>query len=634
MAKGHSEKRVRKWRDLPASSLGDPASRPGAQIGSYKLLRTLGEGGFGVIYLAQQKGPVKRQVALKVIKPGMDTKQVIARFEAERQALAMFDHPNIAHVFDAGTTPAGHPYFVMEYIKGIPITEHCDGYKLSVEDRLRLFSEVCDGIQHAHQKGIIHRDMKPSNILVSIHGEKPVPVIIDFGVAKALGQPLTERTLFTGEGQLIGTPEYMSPEQANLTSQDVDTCSDIYSMGVVLYELLTGALPFDRRTLEREGLAGIQRIIREEDPPRPSARLLSLGEEAVTIAKSRRTDVKRLARLLHKELEYIPLKAMRKERTRRYRTAAEFADDIQNYLNGNPLTAGPESGVYRFKKFVRRHRTPVISTVLVMVSLLVWSVVSTTMHFRAERTQRIKYEIEGAVIAGIPDDVELILEKYFSTDRHYIYYIVRWAAGKNVAHTPAKLPPHFITPLLLAASLNRKDMTEILLERGAEVNAKDSLGRTALHVAVSRRHSEVAELLLTEGADANVKDVEHGWAPLHAAAYNGDSKTAESLIANGADLSVKDAKMGRTPLHVAAANGDSKMTELLIANGARLNAKDDSDGATPLHEAAVWGHKEVVELLLARGAAVNARTDSGWTPVHLAWRYKEVVDLLVKHGGR
>ncbi|MFC1794769.1 protein kinase [Planctomycetota bacterium] len=357
----------------------------GTQIGHYKLLSVLGEGGFGIVYLAEQKKPVRRQVALKVIKPGMDSKQVIARFESERQALALLDHPNIARIFDGGTTEAGRPYFVMELVKGLPITEYCDKHKLSIEERLELFQQVCEAVQHAHQKGIIHRDIKPSNILVYTQDGKPTPMIIDFGVAKAVNQPLTEKTLFTEQGQFIGTPEYMSPEQAGMTILDIDTRSDIYSLGVVLYELLTGTLPFTRDELERAGFAEIQRIIRETDPPRPSTRLSSLGEEGKEVAESRRTEITALTKRLHKELEWIPLKAMRKEADRRYKTASELADDIRNYLSGDPLIAGPESRTYRLKKTIKRHRVMVAAISTIVIVLLIGVVVSTTMYFRSEQ---------------------------------------------------------------------------------------------------------------------------------------------------------------------------------------------------------------------------------------------------------
>jgi WD40 repeat protein len=325
---------------------------------------------------------------LKVIKPGMDTKVVIARFEAERQALALLDHPNIAHVYDAGTTEGGRPYFAMEYVKGVPIIEHCDGQKLAIEERLKLFLAVCEAIQHAHQKAIIHRDIKPSNILVLIEGKKAVPKVIDFGIAKALSQPLTERTLVTEQGQFVGTPEYMSPEQADLTSQDIDTRSDIYSLGVVLYELLTGVLPFDAKSLREGGVDHIRHVIREEEPKTPSTRLTSLGEQAKEVATRRRMEVQTLRRQLHRELEWIPLKAMRKERSHRYRSASELADDIQNYLNGAPLIAGPESAMYRVKKFVRKHAGPVATLVLMAAVIMLGFVVSTTMYFRAEEARQ------------------------------------------------------------------------------------------------------------------------------------------------------------------------------------------------------------------------------------------------------
>ena len=361
------------------ASLGMFAEQPGGQIGRYKLLSILGEGGMGIVYLAEQKRTIRRQVALKVIKPGMDSKRVIARFEAERQALALLDHPNIAHVHDAGTTENGRPYFVMEYVKGLSITEYCDHHKLTIEDRLNLFRQVCLAVHHAHQKGIIHRDIKPSNILVSLQDDQAIPKIIDLGVAKALAQPLTERTLTTEDSQLLGTPEYMSPEQADMAIVDIDTRSDIYSLGVLLYVLLTGVLPFDYTTFRKGGIEHIRQVIRETDPKTPSTRLTNLGEEAKKVAESRRTEIATLAKKLHKELEWIPLKAMRKERVERYRSASELADDIENYLKGAPLIAGPPSTVYRLKKFVRRNRALVTGIAAVMAILIVGIVVSTVL---------------------------------------------------------------------------------------------------------------------------------------------------------------------------------------------------------------------------------------------------------------
>jgi WD40 repeat protein len=371
----------------PTASLGTVFERPGGQIGRYKLLSISGEGGMGIVYLAEQEQPIRRQVALKVIKPGMDSKRVIARFKAERQALALLDHPNIAHVYDAGTTDSGRLYFVMEYVEGLPITEYCDSNKLTINQRLKLFLEVCHGVHHAHQKSIIHRDIKPSNILVTNRNGEAIPKIIDFGVAKALAQPLTERTLATEESQLIGTPEYMSPEQADMANEDIDIRSDIYSLGVVLYELLTGVLPLDFTTFRESGIEYIRKVIRETDPRTPSTRLTKLGDEANKVAESRQTEVYTLVRCLHKELEWIPLKAMRKERSGRYRSAAELADDIENYLTGVPLIAGPPGTVYRLKKFVRRHKALVTGIAAVLAVLIGGVVVSTLFAIEADRAR-------------------------------------------------------------------------------------------------------------------------------------------------------------------------------------------------------------------------------------------------------
>ena len=333
-------------------SLPPLAEKPGDRIGRYKLLQQIGEGGCGVVYMADQEEPVKRRVALKVIKPGMDSKQVLARFEAERQALALMDHPNIAKVLDAGATDNGRPYFVMELVKGIPITRYCDEKQLTTDSRLKLFVLVCQAIQHAHQKGIIHRDIKPSNILVADHDGTPVPKIIDFGIAKATtDQRLTDKTLFTAFEQFIGTPAYMSPEQATLSGLDVDTRSDIYSLGVLLYELLTGKTPFDAKELLAKGLDEIRRVIREVEPQRPSTRLSTLeAGEQTTVAHQRQCEPPKLQSVIRGDLDWIVMKALEKDRTRRYETANGFAVDIQRHLNNEPVLACPPSNLYRFQK--------------------------------------------------------------------------------------------------------------------------------------------------------------------------------------------------------------------------------------------------------------------------------------------
>jgi len=378
--------------DEATASYGASVERPGVEIGPYKLLSVLGEGGFGIVYLAEQRKPIKRRVALKIVKPGMDSKEILARFEAERQTLALLDHPNIAKIHDAGMTKTRRPYFVMEYVKGTPITEYCDRHKLTIETRLKLFQEVCNAIQYAHQKGIIHRDIKPSNVLISTEEEQCLPKVIDFGVAKAQTQSMTDRTLYTEVGQVIGTPEYMSPEQVEMNAEGIDTRSDVYSLGVVFYELLVGVLPFDTETLRGKGIDAMRRVILDEEPRTPSTRLTSLGEDAKKIAQQRQSDLGSLARCLRKELEWIPLKAMRKDPERRYRSASEFADDIQNYLNGNPLIAGPEAVSYKLSKFVRRHKTSVVSTVIIAVLLVVGFAVSSGLYVKAEQAGRTTVE--------------------------------------------------------------------------------------------------------------------------------------------------------------------------------------------------------------------------------------------------
>src|SRR5437868_1291477 len=350
--------------------------RPGKVIGPYKLLQQIGEGGMGTVFMAEQTQPVRRTVALKLIKAGMDSRQVLARFGAERQALALMDHPNIARVFDAGTTDAGRPYFVMELVKGIPITKFCDERRLTLRERLELAIPVCQAVQHAHQKGVIHRDIKPSNVLIALYDDKPVPKIIDFGVAKATGPRLTDQTLYTEFGSVVGTLEYMSPEQAELNQLDIDTRSDIYSLGVLLYELLTGSTPLEHKRLKQAAILELLRVIREEESPRPSLRL-STTEELPSIAACRSIEPRKLSGLVRGELDWIVMKALEKDRNRRYETANGLAADLRHYLDDEPVQACPPSAGYRRRQLIRRHKVVISTALVVVAALVVGTVVST-----------------------------------------------------------------------------------------------------------------------------------------------------------------------------------------------------------------------------------------------------------------
>ncbi len=381
---------------VPAATADRIIEIPGRQIGPYKLLEEIGEGGFGKVFMAEQNQPVRRMVALKIIKPGMDTRQVIARFESERQALALMGHPNIAQIIDGGETASGRPYFVMELVRGVPITEFCDKNHATTEERLKLFVSVCHAIQHAHHKGVIHRDIKPSNVMVTLNDGTPVVKMIDFGVAKATAQRLTEKTLFTSYGQMVGTPAYMSPEQASMSLVDVDTRSDIYSLGVLLYELLTGTTPIEAARLREAGYAEIQRLIRESEPPRPSTRLSSLGDSATIVAVNRATDSKHLIRLLAGDLDWIVMKALEKDRNRRYASPGDFAEDVERYLRREAILARPPSAAYRLTKLAGRHRGAVLAVVAVIAALLTGTTIATWQAFVATRA---KHEALAAATA-------------------------------------------------------------------------------------------------------------------------------------------------------------------------------------------------------------------------------------------
>ena len=460
----HPEENRQNQPTIPAQML---LEQPGGRIGRYKLLSILGEGGMGIVYLAEQERPVKRQVALKVIKPGMDSKSVLARFEAEQQALALMEHPHVARVHDAGMTSSGRPYFVMEHVKGVPITEYCDRQRLTVEERLRLFIPVCEAVQHAHQKGIIHRDIKPSNILVAIGGDKADPKVIDFGVARAISQPLTERTLHTEQGQFVGTPEYMSPEQADLSNQDIDTRTDVYSLGVVLYELIAGILPFDPHTLREHGIDGARKVICEEDPQTPSTRLSRKSvEESTDCAQRRGTNPRQLQRRLRGDLDWITLKAMEKDRTRRYASVGELAADVQHHLNNEPVTAGRPSMAYKARKFMRRNRALVTGLAAVLAVLLAGIIVSLAFAVRAERARH-----EATIITDfLYEDVFEVFDGWDRGGQQITIKEFLDAASEKVSDKFGDMP-------LLEASI-RKRLGDLYLKVDALDEAESHLRRS------------------------------------------------------------------------------------------------------------------------------------------------------------
>jgi eukaryotic-like serine/threonine-protein kinase len=464
-----------------AITIDKPISeRPGSIIGPYKLREQIGEGGFGVVYVAEQEQPVRRKVALKIIKPGMDTKDVIARFEAERQALALMDHPNVARVLDAGATESGRPYFVMELVQGVTITDFCDKNSLPTRERLALFADVCRAVQHAHQKGIIHRDLKPSNIMVTLHDGKPVAKVIDFGVSKALSQQLTEKSIYTAYGQMIGTPSYMSPEQAEMSGLGIDTRSDIYSLGVLLYELLTGQTPLDARRLRSSAYAEILRIIREEEPPRPSLKISTLGEQATAIAQQRHTDPKQLRRDLSGELDWIVMKCLEKDRARRYETAIGLARDIERYLRDEPVEACPPSLRYRLGKVLRKHRGPAIAAGLVVLALLA-GIVGTSLGLvraNAERRRAVMAEQAALVQARKAEKAaaEEAKQRKRADEEAAAAKAVRSFLQDDLLRQASLMQQVVLAPLATAGSEFKENPTiRELLERAAAQVAPDKI---------------------------------------------------------------------------------------------------------------------------------------------------------------
>jgi len=442
------------------------------QIGPYRILQKIGTGGMGEVYEAQQEKPLRRRVAVKIIKWGMDTEQVVARFESERQALALMDHPNVARVFDAGATDQGRPFFAMEFVKGVPITEFCDSQQLLLRDRLALFIQACRGVQHAHQRGIIHRDIKPSNILVTDQDGLATPKIIDFGVAKATSQQLTEQTVFTELGQWIGTPEYMSPEQAGMSGFDIDTRTDVYSLGVLLYELLVGVQPFAPEELRSSGFDEMRRKIRELDPPRPSTRVTTTGKTSPEMAERLRTDPPTLARLLRGDLDWIVMKALEKERNRRYGSPAEFAADIVRHLNDKPVLASPPSTSYRVGKFIRRNRLAVTATMLIAIAVVAGIVGTTAGWIRARQEADAARRVSNAMVNMYGDLNPVTMRGGASTPVEILDRAVE-RVELELEESPLVQARLMTTLGHVFKDLGRHDKARPLLEQAAEIRSRE-----------------------------------------------------------------------------------------------------------------------------------------------------------------
>ena len=554
-------------------------------VGPYRLLEKIGEGGMGEVWIAEQHKPIRRKVALKVIKTGMDTKQVIARFESERQALAMMDNPAIAKVFEAGETEHGRPYFVMEYVQGIPITAHCDQNRLTTPERLALFRQVCDGVQHAHQKAIIHRDLKPSNILVTIQDGKAVPKIIDFGVAKATAQSLTEKTMYTELGMLIGTPEYMSPEQAEMSGQNIDTRTDVYSLGAILYELLVGALPFDPKELRRAGFDEIRRKIREEDPPKPSTKLSTMGDASTMQAQKRQTEPSALIRQVRGDLDWITMKALEKDRTRRYGSPSELAADIDRFLHHQPIIARPPSTLYKARKFVRRHRVGV-GVASTMAILLVAFSVTTAIQARRIAHERDRANQEAEASRQVSDFLTGLFKVSDPSEARGNSITAREILDKGADKITRELQGQPLvqgklmnTMGFVYESLGLYDPAQKLLETALDIRTK-SLGPD--HPDVATTLSELGTVLWRKGEFAKAKALQEQALTIREKRLGPDSEVVASSLHNLGTLNWSQGDYGEA----------RRLLERALAIREKILGPEHADVASTLNSLGAIAYKE------------------------------------------